>query len=64
MGARNRFGARFTVRALLIGIAAGWALIVAAGAARADDSDLCLDEIAKQEAHYGMPTGILKAIAR
>lgn len=62
-GARDRFGARFIGRALLIGIAAGWALI-AAGAARADDSDLCLEEIAKQEAQYGMPSGILKAIAR
>jgi hypothetical protein len=34
------------------------------GPARADDSDLCLDEIAKQEAKYGMPAGVLKAIAR
>jgi hypothetical protein len=51
-------------RALLIG-ACGWlALVAAAGRARADDSDLCLDEIAKQEAKYGMPAGILKAIAR
>jgi hypothetical protein len=32
--------------------------------ARADDSDLCLDEIAKQETVYGMPAGLLKAIAR
>jgi len=30
----------------------------------ADDGDLCLGEIAKQEAHYGMPPGLLKAIAR
>jgi hypothetical protein len=63
MGARNRFGTRLARRALLVGIAAGWTLIAAA-AARADDSDLCLDEIAKQEARYGMPAGILKAIAR
>jgi hypothetical protein len=39
-------------------------LVLAARGARADDSDLCLDEIAKQEVHYGMPAGILKAIAR
>jgi hypothetical protein len=32
--------------------------------ARADDGDLCLDAIAKQEAVYGMPGGLLKAIAR
>lgn len=32
--------------------------------ARADDSDLCLDAIARQEAQYGMPAGLLKAIAR
>jgi hypothetical protein len=32
--------------------------------ARADDSDLCLDAIAKQEAQYAMPAGLLKAIAR
>jgi hypothetical protein len=48
----------------------GWGAVflaaLAAGspAALADDSDLCLDEIAKQEAHYGMPDGLLKAIAR
>ncbi|HVY99831.1 MAG TPA: transglycosylase SLT domain-containing protein [Dongiaceae bacterium] len=42
----------------------GLLLAFAAGPARADDSDLCLDEIAKQEAKYGMPGGILKAIAR
>ncbi|HEY4164589.1 MAG TPA: lytic transglycosylase domain-containing protein [Dongiaceae bacterium] len=30
----------------------------------ADDSDLCLDEITKQETVYGMPAGLLKAIAR
>ena len=30
----------------------------------ADDSDLCLDEIAKQETLYGMPAGLLKGIAR
>ena len=48
-----------------------WIAVLAAGAAaasavaaRADDSDLCLQEIAKQEAHYGMPAGLLKAIAR
>ncbi len=48
--------------ALLIGSA-----ILAAGSAapaRADDSDLCLDAIARQEAQYGMPAGLLKAIAR
>jgi hypothetical protein len=39
-------------------------LVLAARTARADDSDLCLDEIAKQEVHYGMPAGILKAISR
>jgi hypothetical protein len=32
--------------------------------ALADDSDLCLDEIARQETQYGMPAGLLKAIAR
>jgi hypothetical protein len=37
---------------------------VAAPPARADDSDLCLDAIAKQETQYGMPAGLLKAIAR
>ena len=44
----------------------GAAILLAIGArgARADDSDLCLDEIAKQEVHYGMPAGILKAISR
>jgi hypothetical protein len=40
------------------------ALAAAGRPARADDSDLCLDEIAKQEAQYGMPFGLLKAIAR
>jgi hypothetical protein len=41
--------------------------VLAAGSAapaRADDSDLCLDAVAKQEAQYGMPAGLLKAIAR
>jgi hypothetical protein len=49
-----------------LGLLFGGALLAAAFAppARADDSDLCLDEIAKQEAHYGMPAGLLKAIAR
>ena len=63
MGVRNDFGAYLASRALLIGVGAGLALFVAAPA-RADDSDLCLDEIAKQEAKYGMPDGVLKAIAR
>jgi hypothetical protein len=36
----------------------------AAPAAWGDDSDLCLDEIAKLETQYGMPGGLLKAIAR
>jgi hypothetical protein len=48
----------------LVGVCGWLALIAAASPARADDSDLCLDEIAKQEAQYGMPAGILKAIAR
>src|SRR3954470_18464551 len=51
-----------TILGLLLGSA-----VVAVGfaaAAEADDSDLCLDEIAKQEAKYGMPAGLLKAIAR
>jgi Transglycosylase SLT domain len=57
------FGAHLAGRALLIG-AFGWLALIAAGPARADDSDLCLDEIAKQEIKYAMPAGILKAIAR
>jgi hypothetical protein len=61
-GVRNRFGARLAGWLLWLGVSAASAL--AAGGARADDSDLCLDEIAKQEARYGMPAGILKAIAR
>ena len=50
----------------LLGLVLGGALLAAAGAspAKADDSDLCLDAIAKQEAQYGMPAGLLKAIAR
>lgn len=50
----------------IFGLFLGSALLAAAGAAsaRADDSDLCLDAIAKQEAQYGMPAGLLKAIAR
>lgn len=50
------------VLALLLGnavFAAAFAL-----PARADDSDLCLDAIAKQETQFGMPAGLLKAIAR
>jgi hypothetical protein len=55
MGLRGLF-------ALVLGSA-----VVAAGFAApawADDSDLCLDAVAKQEAQYGMPAGLLKAIAR
>jgi hypothetical protein len=63
MGAGRDFGAGFASRTLLIGVVAGLVLF-AAGPARADDGDLCLDEIAKQEAKYGMPDGVLKAIAR
>ena len=63
MGDRSDFGAYSAGRALLIGGLAGLALLAAASA-RADDGDLCLDEIAKQEAKYGMPDGVLKAIAR
>jgi hypothetical protein len=50
----------------ILGLLLGGALLAAvfASAARADDSDLCLDEIARQEAHYGMPAGLLKGIAR
>jgi Transglycosylase SLT domain len=62
MGLGLASGAIIACRALLIGLA-GW-LVLATGSARADDSDLCLDEIAKQEAKYGMPAGVLKAIAR
>ena len=61
-------------RAALRGVPVRWPLLpigigallamLAAASARADDSDLCLDEIAKQEAKYGMPAGVLKAIAR
>ena len=49
-----------------LGLLLGGALlaVVFTPSARADDSDLCLDEIAKQEALYGMPAGLLKAIAR
>jgi hypothetical protein len=63
VGTRRGFGAGRRGRALWIGIV-GLLAVLGAGAARADDSDLCLDEIAKQEAKYGMPAGILKAIAR
>jgi hypothetical protein len=63
MKAGRGFGAHLVGRALLIG-ASGWLALIAAGPARADDSDLCLDEIAKQEAKYAMPAGVLKAIAR
>jgi hypothetical protein len=50
----------------VLGLVLGSALLAAAGApaALADDSDLCLDAIAQQEAQYGMPAGLLKAIAR
>ena len=50
----------------IFGLLLGSALLAAAGgsAARADDSDLCLDAIARQEAQFGMPDGLLKAIAR
>jgi hypothetical protein len=51
-----------TIVALLLGnvvLATAFAL-----PARADDSDLCLDAIAEQEAQFGMPGGLLKAIAR
>jgi hypothetical protein len=49
-----------------LGLVLSAALLAAVGTspARADDSDLCLDAIAKQEAQYGMPAGLLKAIAR
>jgi hypothetical protein len=49
-----------------LGLFLGGFVLTAAGAlpAWADDSDLCLDAIAKQEAQYGMPAGLLKAIAR
>src|SRR5882724_6088391 len=63
MGTEWGFGADCCYRALWIGII-GLLVVLGAGAARADDSDLCLDEIGKQEAKYGMPAGILKAIAR
>ena len=63
MGTEWGFGADRRCRALWIGII-GLLVVLGTGAARADDSDLCLDEIAKQEAKYGMPAGILKAIAR
>src|SRR4051812_5987489 len=63
MGAERGFGVVRRGRALRIGII-GVLVMLGAGAARADDSDLCLDEIAQQEAKYGMPAGILKAIAR
>jgi hypothetical protein len=42
----------------------GVALLAAASPVMADDSDLCLDAIARQESQYGMPAGLLKAIAR
>jgi hypothetical protein len=50
----------------LLGLVLGGVLVATAVAppALADDSDLCLDAIAKQEAQYGMPAGLLKAIAR
>ena len=51
---------RWGVRVGLCCLAVGLPL----AAAHADDSDLCLDEIAKQEKQHGMPDGILKAIAR
>jgi len=54
-------GLRGLFALMLIGavLAAGFAR-----PARADDSDLCLDAVAQQEAQYGMPAGLLKAIAR
>ncbi len=54
----------------ILGLVSGGALLAAlvavggATAARADDSDLCLDAIAAQETQHGMPAGLLKAIAR
>jgi len=48
----------------ILGLVLGGALLAVAGVARADDSDLCLDAIAAQEAQYRMPAGLLKAIAR
>lgn len=50
----------------ILGLLLGSAVLglVFAPPALADDSDLCLDEIARQEAQYGMPAGLLKAIAR
>jgi hypothetical protein len=52
-----------TIRALVLG-GAMLAGAVFAATALADDSDLCLEAIAKQETQYGMPAGLLKAIAR
>jgi hypothetical protein len=51
---------------VILALLLGSAVFAAAFAppARADDSDLCLDAIARQEAQYGMPAGLLKAIAR
>ena len=50
----------------ILGLTLGGAVLAAAFVlpARADDGDLCLDAVAKQEAQYGMPAGLLKAIAR
>ena len=50
----------------IFGLVLGGAMLAAACAspASADDSDLCLDAIATQETQYGMPAGLLKAIAR
>jgi hypothetical protein len=63
MGAERGLGADRRCRALWTGII-GLLVMLGADAARADDSDLCLNEIAQQETKYGMPTGVLKAIAR
>jgi hypothetical protein len=52
-------------RAILLFFLGNAALAAAfAPPARADDGDLCLDAIARQEAQYDMPAGLLKAIAR
>jgi hypothetical protein len=50
----------------ILGLLLGSAVLAAVFAppARADDSDLCLDEITRQESVHGMPAGLLKAIAR
>jgi hypothetical protein len=48
----------------ILGLVLGGVLLGAAAPASADDSDLCLDALTHQETQYGMPAGLLKAIAR